>query len=42
MKRDEITSRNDYQPYLTPIWIYVIIFLILTPIALLMGWVFGR
>jgi hypothetical protein len=42
MKRDEIGSKDDYNPYLTPIWNYVIIFLILTPMVLLLGRVFGR
>jgi hypothetical protein len=42
MKRDEINTKNDYEPYLTPLWIYVIIFLILTPMVLLLGRAFGR
>lgn len=42
MKRDEISSNDDYDPYHTPIWIYVVIFLILTPMVLLLGRVFGR
>jgi hypothetical protein len=42
MKRDEINSKSDYEPYLIPTWIYVVIFLVLTPMVLLLGWEFGR
>ena len=37
-----MNSTKDYAPYLTPVWIYVFLFLILTSTVLLLGRVFGR
>ena len=42
MKRDEIKIEIDYKLYLTPVWIYVCLLLIWTPIVLFLGWEFGR
>lgn len=42
MKRSERRSEDAYEPYLTKLWPYIVIFLLCTLIALFLGWEFGR
>ena len=41
-EEDERKEREDYAPYLTSIWGYLIIFLIIIPVVLYLGRQFGR
>ncbi|WP_256440587.1 hypothetical protein [Phyllobacterium sp. 628] len=42
MDEEERKEREQYAPYLTPIWGYLILFLIIVPIVLVLGRKFGR
>jgi hypothetical protein len=41
-EEDDRKEKGDYTPYLTSIWGYLIIFLIIIPIVLYLGRQFGR
>ena len=42
MEEDEKKEKEDYAPYMTSIWVYLIIFLIIITIVLYLGRQFGR
>lgn len=39
---DESREKDDYAPYMTSIWGYLAVFLIIIPIVLILGRKFGR
>jgi uncharacterized membrane protein YidH (DUF202 family) len=41
-EEEEHKEKDDYAPYLTPIWGYLALFLIIVPIVLILGRKFGR
>lgn len=41
-EEDENREKDDYAPYMTSIWGYLAVFLIIIPIVLILGRKFGR
>ncbi|MBA8901070.1 MULTISPECIES: hypothetical protein [unclassified Phyllobacterium] len=39
---DERREKDDYAPYMTPVWGYLFVFMIIIPIVLVLGRKFGR
>lgn len=42
MDESEKHERDEYAPYMTPVWGYLIVFLIIIPIVLYLGHLWGE